>query len=252
MSNNKPGRPESKNVFYFPHYTKSIKELDLIEYRHKSEGYKAYYRLLEMVADADYHKLSIKSKDEKDMFKIGMNCNSEVVQDVIKILLNTGRIDRELWENENTIWMDDFVQTLKPVYSNRHKPLPQKEDNNRVSTSDNPISTGRNTQKRKEKKIKEKESREKDNSLLSFDEYQKQFPDKDVNKSLSKYVDYIDYPTHNGALGWQKMRRIKRSLSSGNHLLVALLLTAPSVVISKCPIMSGKLERVQVVAMWNI
>ena len=55
----KNGRPISKNVFYFPHYTKSNKVLDLIEHKHGSEGYKCYYRLLEMVADADYHKLSI-------------------------------------------------------------------------------------------------------------------------------------------------------------------------------------------------
>ena len=58
-------RPESKNVFYFPHYTKSTSELDLIEHKYNSEGYKAYYRLQEMVADADYHRLSIKTEDEK-------------------------------------------------------------------------------------------------------------------------------------------------------------------------------------------
>ena len=151
------GRPESKNVFYFPHYTKSNRELDLIEYRHKSEGYRAYYKLLELVADADYHRLSIKSQDEKDMFDIGMNSNQEVVTDVINILVNKGRIDRELWENEKVIWMGDFVETLKPVYSNRHKPLPQKDGINRVSTDSNSISTGSNTQKRKKRKLKKRE-----------------------------------------------------------------------------------------------
>ena len=63
---------------------------------------------------------------------------------------------------------------------------------------------------RKEKKIKEKESREKGDSLLSFDEYEKQFPDKDVNESLSKYIGYTDNPTHNGALGWLKNERNKK------------------------------------------
>ena len=58
------GRSESKNVFYFPHMTKSCKELDLIVYRHKSEGYMAYYKLLEMLADADYHRLSVKSRND--------------------------------------------------------------------------------------------------------------------------------------------------------------------------------------------
>ena len=200
-------RPESKNVFYFPHYTKSTSELDLIEHKYNSEGYKAYYKLQEMVADADYHRLSLATQDDKDMFDLGMNCKQEVVDDVIRILLDKGRIDRALWENESVIWMQDFVETLKPVYVNRRKPLPDK---NIVSTSNNSISTGSNTEKRKEKKRKEKKSREKDDSLLSFEEYEKQFPDKDVKKSLIKYLDYTDSPTHNGALEWLKNERNKK------------------------------------------
>jgi len=137
-------RPESKNVFYFPHYTKSTSELDLIEHKYNSEGYKAYYRLQEMVADADYHRLSLATEDEKDMFELGMNCKQEVVDDVIRILLDRGRIDRELWENESVIWMQDFVETLKAVYVNRRKPLPDK----------NIVSTCSNTEKRKEKERK--------------------------------------------------------------------------------------------------
>ena len=140
-------RPDSKNVFYFPHYTKSTSELDLIEHKHNSEGYKAYYRLQEMVADADYHHLSLATQDEKDMFELGMNCRQEVVDDVIRILLDRGRIDRELWENESVIWMDDFVKTLRPVWTKRGKELPQKENNNSISVP-------RHLHKRKEKKIK--------------------------------------------------------------------------------------------------
>ena len=135
-------RPESKNVFYFPHYTKSTIELDLIEHKHKSEGYKAYYRLMELVADADYHRLSVASENDKIMFDLGMNCDEEVVKDVIKILIDKGRIDKQLWEKESIIWMQDFVETLKPVYVNRRKPLPTKDL----------VSTSNNIEKRKEKK----------------------------------------------------------------------------------------------------
>ena len=95
------GRPVSKNVFYFPHYTgKPNRELDLIEYKHGSEGYKAYYKLLELVADAEYHRLLLRTQDDKDMFELGMNCQKEVVADVIRILLSRGKIDKESWENE--------------------------------------------------------------------------------------------------------------------------------------------------------
>ena len=193
-------RPESKNVFYFPHYTKTKSELALIEHKHNSEGYKAYYRLQELVADADYHRLSLATEDERDMFDLGMNCKQEVVEDVIRILLDRGRIDREVWENEKVIWLQDFVETLKAVYVNRRKPLPDK----------NIVSTCRNTEKRKEKKIKGKESREKDDSLLSLDEYQKQFPDINVDKSLSKYIDFVDNPSHEGAMNWLANEKEKK------------------------------------------
>ena len=133
-------RPESKNVFYFPHYTHSTKELDLIEYKHGGEGYMAYYRLMELVADADYHQLFVVTEDDKAMFDLGMNCKQEVIDDVIRILVEKGRIDKKLWEDENIIWMQDFVETLKPVYVNRKKELPSKEM----------VSTRKNTEKRKE------------------------------------------------------------------------------------------------------
>ena len=69
---------------------KKTVEQDLIEYKHGAEGYRAYYRLLELVADADYHRLSVASEDEKIMFDLGMNGDSEVIEDVIRILVERG------------------------------------------------------------------------------------------------------------------------------------------------------------------
>ena len=73
------------------------------------------------------------------MFELGMNCHKEVDNDVIRILLSRGKIDKELWENDEVIWMQDFVGTLKAVYVNRREKLPEKND----------VSTCRNTEKRK-------------------------------------------------------------------------------------------------------
>ena len=193
-------RPESKNVFYFPHYTKSNPELDLIEHRHGGEGYRAYFRLLEQVANADYHELSLKTDDDIDMFNIGMKCEKEVVDDVIRILANKGKIDKEYLENEKIIWMQDFVETLKPVYVNRRKKMPQK----------GVVSTCKNTEKRKEKKRKKKKSREKEKELLSFDDYQERFPDIEVNKSLNKYIKYANKPNHDDAINWLKNEKVKK------------------------------------------
>ncbi len=47
-------------------------------------------------------------------------------------------------------------------------------------------------------------------SLLSFDEYEKQFPDKNVNKSLGKYLDYTNNPSHKGAIKWLTNEKEKK------------------------------------------
>jgi hypothetical protein len=47
-------------------------------------------------------------------------------------------------------------------------------------------------------------------SLLSFDKYEKQFPDRDVNKSLKKYIDYVNSPTNEGATRWLKNEKSKK------------------------------------------
>ena len=44
--------------------------------------------------------------------------------------------------------------------------------------------------------------KEKDDSLLSVGNYVKLFPDKNVDKSLSKYIDYTDKPNYKGAINW--------------------------------------------------
>ena len=142
-------RPKSYNAFYFPHFTKREVELKLIEHKHGAEGYRAYYRIHELVADTEFHKLSVSTDDEKLMFELNMNGDSEVIEDVIRILIDKGRIDRELWENERIIWMDKLVRDLRPVWSKRGRSLPTKNDKDVVSGS-------RNLQKRKEKKRKEK------------------------------------------------------------------------------------------------
>ena len=41
-------------------------------------------------------------------------------------------------------------------------------------------------------------------------EYEKQFPDKNVNKSLGKYLDYTNNPSHKGAIEWLTNEKEKK------------------------------------------
>ena len=49
-------------------------------------------------------------------------------------------------------------------------------------------------------------------SLLSIDEYEKMFPDKNVSQSLKKYTNYVDKPNHKGAIDWLKNEKNTKSV----------------------------------------
>jgi hypothetical protein len=216
MSNNpkKTGRPELWNVQYFPHFTEHSNELGLMLHKYKSKGYMAYYRLCEALAKADRHKIYLQNDTQKDTFIMNMGVDQEVIDYLIKTMLDNGRMDRDTWENEKAIWIQDFVEKLNPIWYKRGKRLPKKDgtvesifreqvDNNRGS------GTG-NSELSKVKLNEMKSSELNDDSLLTFEEYQKLFPDTDINKSLEKLFIRDPNPSHEGVLGWLKNEKNKK------------------------------------------
>ena len=196
----KAGRPIANNVDYFPHKCKDDKELMFIEHKYKSEGYEAFYRLQQSLGDAEFHRIDLKNDLEKQMFEMGMSVNQEIVYGVIDILVGMNWLDQELYQKDKVLWSDKFVNSIRAVYINRKKPTPTKEDIYRDSTSRNESIVEYSIEKDSIEK-KRIESKEYD-TLLSFDDYIKDYPDKDVNKSLSKYLTFADNPSDIGARAW--------------------------------------------------
>ena len=95
------------------------------------------------------------------------------------------------------------VKILGWIPRRKHEATRKKHGGNR---SDTPVIQLENKDNNKINNNKESGN----DSLLSFDEYQKQFPDKNVNKSLLKYLDYSKQPTHEGATRWLKNEMIKK------------------------------------------
>ena len=96
-----------------------------------------------------------------------------------------------------------IVEILGWIPRRKHEETQKKHEGNR---SDTPVIQLDNKNNNKINNNKESDN----DSLLSLDEYEKQFPDKDVNKSLSKYLDYTDSPTHEGATRWLKREMGKK------------------------------------------
>jgi hypothetical protein len=199
------GRPIANNVEYFPHKCKDDKELIFIQHKYKSEGYEAFYRIQQALGDAEYHRINLNNDLERQMFEMGMSVNKEVVYGVIDILARMNWLDKDVYEKDNFLWSDKFVGSIRVVYINRRRDVPKKEDIYKDYTS-------RNESIVEIKEIESIESKE-NKTLLSFDDYIKDYPDKDVNKSLSKYLTFADKPTNKGARKWldrEKNVRLKK------------------------------------------
>ena len=197
MANDKKtGRPVANNVDYFPHKCKDDKELMLIQHKYKSEGYEAFYRLQQCLGDAENHWIDLKNDLEKQMFEMGMSVSQEVVYGVIDILVGMNWLDKEIYDKENILWSDKFMNSIRAVYINRRRQVPDKEDIYSYSTCRNKSIVEYSI----EKDIKEEKSKE--DKPLSISEYEKLFPEKDLS-SLKNYLS-LDNPTHAGALKWSK------------------------------------------------
>ena len=96
-----------------------------------------------------------------------------------------------------------IVKILGWIPRRKHEATQKKHEGNR---SDTPMTQLENKDNNKINNNKESGN----DSLLSLNEYEKQFPDIDVSKSLKKYIDYANSPTHEGATWWFKNEKNKK------------------------------------------
>ena len=95
------------------------------------------------------------------------------------------------------------VKILGWIPRRKHEETRRKHGGNRSAT---PVIQLENKDNNKINNNKESGN----DSLLSLNEYEKQFPDIDVNKSFKKYIDYVNSPTHEGATRWFKNEKNKK------------------------------------------
>ena len=199
----KNGRPESFNAEYFSH---SVHESDVLKVMYRKFGYKgytAYFRLKEQVAKADLHRIELKNDTQKNIFLMNMDVDQEVIDFLIETLLLTREMNQKQWEENQTIYLDKFVKQFKKLWYDRWKSIPDS-DGNYLDRSEKKdvirVSSTRNGDNRIEYNSNNKV--EEDDALLSFDEYQKLYPEKDVIKSLTKMMTIVPDPTNSKARSW--------------------------------------------------
>lgn len=112
-------RPQRNNVDYFPFFCKEGKSMFYIEQKYGNDGFATWVKILRELALADYHYLNL--SDEINMMYISAKCKIDkiVLENIINDLVKLGHFDSELWNENQIIFSEKFVESVSDAYKKR-------------------------------------------------------------------------------------------------------------------------------------
>jgi len=113
-------RPERNNVDYFPFICEDGNKMFYIEETYGNDGFATFIKILRELAKTNYHYLDL-SKPTTVMF-LSAKCkvSKETLLSIIKDLVELGKFDFVLWNENSVIWCQDFVDSIQDAYSKRN------------------------------------------------------------------------------------------------------------------------------------
>jgi len=112
-------RPEKNVVKYFPLDCESGKKMFYIEETYGNDGFATFIKILQELARSEYHYLNL-SKPTTIMF-LSSKCkvSKDVLIAIINDLVDLEKFDKELWEENQIIWCEDFIISIQDAYLKR-------------------------------------------------------------------------------------------------------------------------------------
>ena len=195
-------RPRKNIIDYFPHDCNQDMILDIIVGQYGNDGYVFFYRLRELLGRTDGHTYKCETQLELNYLLTQTVNDGEKVKAIINLLCELGAIDKGIWDNEQRIWWQSFVDLLDDVYDKRINDKPTKNsfrsvnkgfrNKNEVSNPGTGVSGINNPQSKvKERKVN-KTKVEESNELHPFsnkdvEDLKKEYNNVDVEYSYKKY-----------------------------------------------------------------
>lgn len=159
-------RPKKQSVEYFPHFSKGGRTIFILENKFGNDGYAFWFKLLEVLAESDGHYYDCSNISNWEFLLAKTRCSADTANEVIKTLIDLGKVDVLLWEQKRIIWVQNLVDHFTEIYRKRSATVPEKpslcdgnpttstiSDNEKPSTGD---VSATETRERKGKKRKEK------------------------------------------------------------------------------------------------
>jgi len=190
-------RPERNNVDYFPFYCEDGNKMFYIEETYGNDGFSTFIKLLRELAKTNYHFLDL-SKPTTIMF-LSAKCkiSKETLISIINDLVELGKFDKILWDENKVIWCQDFVDSIQDAYLRRnnncitYEGLLQHLISLGIRKQSNGIKKGYNNTQSKVDYNKEEEIKEKIESdfVLFWDKYNKKQDSKNCKQKFFKLSD---------------------------------------------------------------
>lgn len=113
-------RPERNNVDYFPFMCEDGNKMFYIEETYGNDGFATFVKLLRELAKTNYHFLDL-SKPTTIMF-LSAKCKvtKETLLSIINDLVDLGKFDSILWNENKVIWCQDFIDSIQDAYIRRN------------------------------------------------------------------------------------------------------------------------------------
>ena len=155
-------RPPKTTVPYFSHDADGDATIDIIKSKFRAVGYAFWYCLQELLGRTPDHCYDC-SKPLKWWYLLTVTMVDEnMANEIIDTLVELEELDKELWGNHKIIWVQSFVDKLKPVYDTRTTELPTKPTVSKQKTPEtdsflreNPPETEVSTRKTPQSKVKD-------------------------------------------------------------------------------------------------
>src|SRR5690606_333359 len=112
-------RPEKNTVEYFPFLCEDGNKMFYIEETYGNDGFATFVKLLRELAKTNYHYLDL-SKPTTQMF-LSAKCKvtKETLISIINDLVELGKFDKVLWNENSIIWCQDFIDSIQDAYTKR-------------------------------------------------------------------------------------------------------------------------------------
>ncbi len=112
-------RPERNNVDYFPLYCDEGKKMFYIEETYGNDGFAVFIKILRELAKTDFHYLNLSNNTTLMFLSAKCKVSKEILESIIKDLVELDKFDSVLWNENKIIWCQDFIDSIQDAYIKR-------------------------------------------------------------------------------------------------------------------------------------